>query len=67
MSKQTQFKVAFKKYLNTHSFYTVEEVVTLKMTHNMCKRFFPTVCCMYLVSYVYAIYQTYFYVIFTVF
>jgi IS1 family transposase len=30
MNKQTQFKVALKRYLNTHSFYSVEEFLTFK-------------------------------------
>jgi len=38
MNKRTQFKVALKRYLNTHSIYTVEELLALKMTHTMCKR-----------------------------
>jgi hypothetical protein len=30
MNKQTQFKVALKRYLNTHCFYSVEEFLTFK-------------------------------------
>jgi hypothetical protein len=30
MNKQTQFKVALKRYLNTHSFYSVEEFLTFR-------------------------------------
>jgi hypothetical protein len=33
-------KVALKRYLSTHPFYSVEEFLTFKMTHNMCKSFF---------------------------
>jgi hypothetical protein len=43
MNKKAQFKVALKRYLNTHSFYPVEEFLTFKMTHGMCKSFFPPV------------------------
>jgi len=30
MNKKAQFKVALKRYLNTHSFYSVEEVLMFK-------------------------------------
>jgi hypothetical protein len=30
MNKKAQFKVALKRYLNTHSFYSVEEFPMLK-------------------------------------
>jgi hypothetical protein len=30
MNKQTQFKIALKSYLNTHSIYSVEELLTFK-------------------------------------
>jgi len=29
-NKKAQFKVALKRYLNTHSFYSVDEFVTFK-------------------------------------
>jgi IS1 family transposase len=35
MNKQTQFKVALQRYLNTHCFYSVEEFLTLNMTDNV--------------------------------
>jgi hypothetical protein len=46
INKQTQFKVALKRYLNTHCFYFVENSWRLKVTHNTCESFTPTVCCM---------------------
>jgi len=30
MNKKAQFKIALKRYLNTHSFYSVEELLTFK-------------------------------------
>jgi hypothetical protein len=30
MTKQTMFKVALKRYLNTHCFYSAEEFLTFK-------------------------------------
>jgi hypothetical protein len=47
MNKKAQFKVALKRYLNTHSFYPVEEFLTFKMTHNVWKRFFFSYCLLY--------------------
>jgi hypothetical protein len=49
MNKQTQFKVALKRYLSMYSFYSVEEFLTFKVTHNTCKSFSLTVCCVVLV------------------
>jgi hypothetical protein len=46
MNKQTQFKVALKRYLNTYSFYYVE-FLTYKRTHNTCKSFFPPTVLLY--------------------
>jgi hypothetical protein len=31
MNKKAQFKVSLKSYLNTHSFYSVEEFLTFKI------------------------------------
>jgi len=30
MNKKAQFKAAFKKYLNTHSFHSADEFLTFK-------------------------------------
>jgi hypothetical protein len=49
MNKQTQFKAALKRYLNTHPFYSVEEFLMFKNDSQYVQKFFPTVCCMDLV------------------
>jgi len=41
MNKQTQFKVALKRYLNTHSFYSVEEFLTFRNNSLYMKNFSP--------------------------
>jgi hypothetical protein len=38
MNKKAQFKVALKRYLNTHSFYSVEEFLTI--TNDSCAEVF---------------------------
>jgi hypothetical protein len=40
MNKQTQFKVALKRYLST-PFTLLRNSLHLEMTHNMCKSLFP--------------------------
>jgi hypothetical protein len=47
--KQTQFIVALKRHLNTHSFYFDEEFSTFKNDSEYAQKFFPTVFCMDLV------------------
>jgi hypothetical protein len=37
MNKKVQFKVALTRYLNTHSFYTVRELLMLKISLNFLK------------------------------
>jgi hypothetical protein len=34
-NKKVKFKAALKRYLNAHSFYSVDEFLTLKMNHNV--------------------------------
>jgi hypothetical protein len=40
MIKKAQFKVLLKRYLNTHSSYSVTEFLTLKITPNIPKSYF---------------------------
>jgi hypothetical protein len=40
MNKKTQCKVALKRYLNTHSFYSVEESLTFKNYSQYVQKFF---------------------------
>jgi hypothetical protein len=47
MNIKAQFKVTLKRYLNTHSFYSVEQFLTFKSDSYVQKFFFP--CCMDLV------------------
>jgi hypothetical protein len=42
MNKQTQFKVASRRYLNTHSFYSVEEFLTFKNYSKNMHKFFSS-------------------------
>jgi hypothetical protein len=47
MNKQTQFKVALKRYLNTDSFYSVEEFLMFKNDLKYVQKFFWLLfCCM---------------------
>jgi hypothetical protein len=47
MNKQAQFKVALRRYLNTHSFCSVEEFLTFKNDSQFVQKFSsPTFCCM---------------------
>jgi hypothetical protein len=39
INEKIQFKVPVKRYLITHSFYSVDEFVNLQITHNACKGF----------------------------
>jgi hypothetical protein len=43
MNKKKHFKVTFRRYINTHSFYLFDEFWFLKVTHNCLKGF-----CMYI-------------------
>jgi hypothetical protein len=56
MNKEAQFKVALKRYLNTHSLYSVEKFLMFKIV-SYYVRFFPTVCYMERVKYMYTLYQ----------
>jgi hypothetical protein len=57
MNKKAQFKVALKRYLNTHCFYSVEEFLTFKNDTISAKFFFPF--CFDLVWYMYTLCQTF--------
>jgi hypothetical protein len=59
MNKRAQFKVSLKRYLNIHSFYSVEEFLTLKSLLTRAE-VFSTICCMDLVQCVYTLCQTFF-------
>jgi IS1 family transposase len=46
MNKKAQFKITLKRYLNTHSYCSVEEVLMFNVTHTMCKGFY-SYCILY--------------------
>jgi hypothetical protein len=47
MNKQTQFKVALKRYLNTHYFYSIEEFLPFKNDSQYVQKLFLLLfCCM---------------------
>jgi hypothetical protein len=41
MNREAQFRVALKRYLNTHSFYSVEEFLTFKNYSYCVHKLFP--------------------------
>jgi hypothetical protein len=57
MNKKAQFKVALRRYLNTHSFYSVEEFLMFKNDLQYVQKFFsycllyvPCEICVHLMS-----------------
>jgi hypothetical protein len=60
MKKHTQFKVALKRYLNTHSFYSVEEFLTFRNNSLYMKNFSPYCFVVWTLHNVYTLYQTLF-------
>jgi hypothetical protein len=67
MNKKIQFKVTLKRYLNTPLFYSVDESLCLKITHNLWKSFL-SLCsvihqlymCGFSVTFVHYIWKLYF-------